>query len=398
MPVAVVQIVDDADVVRLVLLAQDLADGDQVIRLAAPAAVVVQAELALHFRRPLHQRQQLLDGQRRRVPPGSERPVTGRLPDLRVQVVLGEQLERLLVRAPEGEVLDAVLAVLDDLLLEAGDVLVAPVVGHLREAESLHHRGSFGRAAVLAVERHDAPGDQVGAGEHLRFLSDDPRSVDRPHARRDKKGQHYSVHGRLSCLFPHATVALTAFDSIHPLKVSARHLQSTASGEESSRPEPRRIMAQSKARSNGKQPDNTGLEVVGGVAAGAAAGSLLGPLGAAVGAVVGGAVGPNVAEADYSKPVARVKAAVAPVKAVKNRIKAAMKTDSRKTPRLAAAKSTSAKANRRALRRRVQKRRARQRSRSNRGRRGDSRSTREIRSAFFTFDSGRQLRLNPGPK
>ena len=84
-------------------------------------------------------------------------------------------------------------------------------------------------------------------------------------------------------------------------------------------------MAKAKPkRKSSSKSDNTGLEVIGGVAAGAAAGSLLGPLGAAVGAVVGGAVGPKVAEADYSKPTAKVKKVVGPaVKAISKRLHSA---------------------------------------------------------------------------
>ena len=46
-----------------------------------------------------------------------------------------------------------------------GDMLGTPVVGEMLEPEPLEHgRAVFG-AAVLAVERNDAPGDQVFASE-----------------------------------------------------------------------------------------------------------------------------------------------------------------------------------------------------------------------------------------
>ena len=60
-PMAVMQIVDDADVVRMMLRSQHFAHRRQILRFAAPAAVGVEAELALHFRGPLDEWQHLFD-------------------------------------------------------------------------------------------------------------------------------------------------------------------------------------------------------------------------------------------------------------------------------------------------------------------------------------------------
>ena len=52
-----------------------------------------------------------------------------------------------------------------DLGVERGDVLGAPVVGELFEAEPLEHFGPLGGAAAFGVEGDDAPGDEVFLGE-----------------------------------------------------------------------------------------------------------------------------------------------------------------------------------------------------------------------------------------
>jgi hypothetical protein len=52
--VAVVLVVDDPHVFRIVVFAQVLADGDKVLRFAAPSAVVVEAETATQRAGPLH--------------------------------------------------------------------------------------------------------------------------------------------------------------------------------------------------------------------------------------------------------------------------------------------------------------------------------------------------------
>src|SRR5262249_50092721 len=80
------------------------------------------------------------------------------------------------------------------LRVEAGDVLRAPVVGKVREAEALEHRGPLFRPAFLAVERYDAPGDEVLAREQLRRIArlrlgrEPCRSTEDPDATQEQPG------------------------------------------------------------------------------------------------------------------------------------------------------------------------------------------------------------------
>ena len=131
------QVIDDANVLGLVLSAKKLADRDQVLRLAAPAAVVVQANLALHFRRALDERQHQLGGSRDAFFLDGLCRRRSRLPNLRMQVVFGEELERLVVRSPESEILEPMLLVLKDFVFKSGDMIVAPIVSDLGEAQLL---------------------------------------------------------------------------------------------------------------------------------------------------------------------------------------------------------------------------------------------------------------------
>ena len=99
-------------------------------------------------------------------------------PELGLDAVALEQVEddpRLAVqlagRDPEGVERDAVPLERVDLGVEGGDVLGAPVVGEMLEPQLLEHGRAIFGPALLAVERDDAPGDQVVAGEEaLRGL------------------------------------------------------------------------------------------------------------------------------------------------------------------------------------------------------------------------------------
>ena len=57
-----------------------------------------------------------------------------------------------------------------DLGLERRHVLRPPIVGYLRDSQAFEHGGALFRPALLCVERHDAPGDQIAAGEQARLI------------------------------------------------------------------------------------------------------------------------------------------------------------------------------------------------------------------------------------
>ena len=75
--------------------------------------------------------------------------------------MLLEQGEGLIMRRPEGEELDAMLLVSEDLSLELRDMLLPPIVGYLSKAHLRDHRGSLLGRALLIVERYDAPGREI---------------------------------------------------------------------------------------------------------------------------------------------------------------------------------------------------------------------------------------------
>ena len=157
---AVVQVVDDPNIVDGVVLFQVVAHGDHVLRLATPAAVVVDADLAadglgfgqkgqqtfrcgfdlclLCFARVLHHD-----------------------PELRVQFVFLKQPERLVMSAPERKELDAMLLIRQDLAFKLGDMLLPPVVGDFFDAHLRHHLGAGFGGALRGVKGHDAPRGEV---------------------------------------------------------------------------------------------------------------------------------------------------------------------------------------------------------------------------------------------
>ena len=165
--VAVMEIVHDADVRRAVLLAQEFRHGDHVLRFAGPATVIVDRERAASLARALDDGQQLRGGEPDALRVGGRGGGTHHHPDLRMQPVFREKPVRLVVLRPEREVLQLVFLILENLLLERRHMLGAPVVGDLGEAEFRDHLRALGRPALLRIKRHDAPRDQIGAGEKL---------------------------------------------------------------------------------------------------------------------------------------------------------------------------------------------------------------------------------------
>ena len=168
---AVVQVVNHAHVADPVSL-QPLDNRDLVFGLAEPAAVVIKRERTADLSGFLRQRLQLGDGGFHSALLfgalyfiGSE---IEQHPELGFRAMTFEQVEddpRFPVQFaggdPEGVEGDSVPLEGGHLGVECGDVLTAPVIREMLEAQLLKHgRPIFGRA-LLAVERHDAPGDQV---------------------------------------------------------------------------------------------------------------------------------------------------------------------------------------------------------------------------------------------
>ena len=160
MPVPVMKIIDDADIGDGVVLLQVFTDRDHVLGLARPASMIIKGDLAADLRGLGDHGQQpfgrILHLGFLRVP-----LVAGHHPDLRMQLVLLEKGEGLVMRRPEGEELDAMLLIGEDLGLELGDMLLPPIIGDLGQAHLRHHRGPLLRRALLVVERDDAPSHQV---------------------------------------------------------------------------------------------------------------------------------------------------------------------------------------------------------------------------------------------
>ena len=99
--------------------------------------------------------------------------------------VQGTGIER--AREPPGIEGDAVLLAGGDLGVERRYMFSPIVVGKVTEAELLQHGGPLFRPALLGVERHDAPSDQILApkqiirirsrlgGNRIRFRVGDPQ-------------------------------------------------------------------------------------------------------------------------------------------------------------------------------------------------------------------------------
>jgi hypothetical protein len=89
------------------------------------------------------------------------------LPNLGPNLVYPEQVEGPGVLAPEGEILDPGSSILQDFVLELGNVFLPPVVGAAADPQLHQHLGPGLRAAPGGIERDDAPRHQVLALEIL---------------------------------------------------------------------------------------------------------------------------------------------------------------------------------------------------------------------------------------
>ena len=175
--VAVMKVVDDSDVFDFLAL-QSLDNRNLVLGLAEPAAVVVERQRAADLGGLVGQRAELFRG-------GGDPPLllgsgcaigteVEKHPEAGLQAVAFEQVEddaRLAIELagsdPEGIEPDALSCQGIHLGVEAGDVFRSPVVGESLEPEPLEHGRAIFRAAVLTVERNDAPGHQVVTGEQV---------------------------------------------------------------------------------------------------------------------------------------------------------------------------------------------------------------------------------------
>ncbi len=165
MPVAVVQVVDDADVLGIVVLAEVLHYRDHVLGLATPAAVVVERDPKPKAARTFDERPNGSRDAPHALLFGGAVARRQHLPDLWAQVVFLGEPERFVVGPAERGELNPVFTVREDLFLERRDVLLAPVVGNALETKRLDHGRALHWTALLGVERNDAPSHEVLAGE-----------------------------------------------------------------------------------------------------------------------------------------------------------------------------------------------------------------------------------------
>ena len=160
MGMSVVKIVDDADVADAMHGLQTLTDGDHVLGFARPSAMIVEGDLAPDLRRLGDHGQEGLRGMGDLgllgVPLGRRDD-----PDLGLQPMLLKKTEGLVMLGPEGEKLEAVLLVGEDLAFEFGHMFGPPVIGDLGDAELGHHLGALLGTPLAVVKRDDAPGREV---------------------------------------------------------------------------------------------------------------------------------------------------------------------------------------------------------------------------------------------
>ena len=172
---AVMEVIDDAHVlVPLCLQRRD--DGQQVLGLAEPIAMVVEADLAALRSGDLANRLEARDlrgdtGLLVRRILDRDRAAIAHHPQLRMHVVLTEQRQRLLGlvvqgrRKPPTRQRDPALLQGDQLSVPLRDVFGAVIIDELLEAQRSEHRGARLGATLLRVEGHDAPGRQILLGE-----------------------------------------------------------------------------------------------------------------------------------------------------------------------------------------------------------------------------------------
>lgn len=126
--VTMMKIIDDTDMIGMVLLLQDLANRHHVLGFSGPTPMIVDAQLALHLCCPFDQRKEVLYG----LVEFFNVCFPGRLgdhdPDLGMKIIFGKKFKRLVVDTPEGGIFDPLFLALTNLLLEAGDMLIALVI------------------------------------------------------------------------------------------------------------------------------------------------------------------------------------------------------------------------------------------------------------------------------
>ena len=121
-------VVDDANMIRFVVLVQVLANGNQILWLTCPPAMVIEPQLATHLAGLFDQWQDLF---RRLLHTPHLRFALGvdeHFPDLRVQVIFLEQTKGNGVRIPEREILQTMFLVLKNLFFKCGNMLLTPVI------------------------------------------------------------------------------------------------------------------------------------------------------------------------------------------------------------------------------------------------------------------------------
>ena len=177
MDMAMMLVVDDADICdRGVTGAQRFNDLDLILRLAEPAAVVVEANGAADF---LGRLGYGADPRRFGCNAGflliciGRRPPAPAHPQARLHAVALEDTEdqlRLVIelaRKPPSDKLDPLLRNCPHLVVELRNMLGPVVVGVLDDSQPLHHRRAVGRRPGLVVEGDDAPGDEIVPPEEL---------------------------------------------------------------------------------------------------------------------------------------------------------------------------------------------------------------------------------------
>ena len=193
---AVMLVVDDADIRdRGVAGTQGFDDLDLILRLAEPAAVVVEADVTANLfsglgygadpRRFGRHAGFLLVGVRRRAPspahPQARRhavPLEDRENQLRLVVELA--------RKPPGDKLDPLRGNSPHLVVELRNMLRSVVIGVFDDPQPLHHRRAVSRRTGLVIKGHDAPSDEIVPAEELLGGDD---LVRRRHGRANRR-QH----------------------------------------------------------------------------------------------------------------------------------------------------------------------------------------------------------------
>jgi hypothetical protein len=71
------------------------------------------------------------------------------------------------VHTPEGQYLDAVLLRLENLLLEGGNMLGAPIIGQFANPQAREHFRTFFWATFFCIEWHNTPSHQILSSKQL---------------------------------------------------------------------------------------------------------------------------------------------------------------------------------------------------------------------------------------